>query len=222
VLDVASLIESASFTKKFPFVGKDVKVMGLRIGNDIKITIAAAFIDKYVRSIEDYFKNKQMFLKFLQKKFGNVNFEINTLDNINARDESGAYITVLGLSAEMGDDGQVGRGNRVNGMITPNRPMTLEAACGKNPTTHTGKIYSVMANIIASEIYKKVSGVDEVNVKILSSIGKPISQPQVITIEIAGGLDNAAREKISRIAGSWLSQPAKVSKLILKQKVRLC
>ncbi len=33
-----------------------------------------------------------------------------------------------GLSAETGDDGQVGRGNRVNGLITPNGPMSLEAS----------------------------------------------------------------------------------------------
>jgi S-adenosylmethionine synthetase len=36
------------------------------------------------------------------------------------------YLTVTGTSAEAGDDGEAGRGNRVNGLITPYRPMTME------------------------------------------------------------------------------------------------
>jgi S-adenosylmethionine synthetase len=42
-------------------------------------------------------------------------------------------------------DAQFGRGNRINGLITPCRPMRLEAAAGKIPVTHVGKIYNVMA-----------------------------------------------------------------------------
>ena len=43
-----------------------------------------------------------------------------------------------------GDDGQVGRGNRANGLITPYRLMSIEAAAGKNPVTHVGKLYTVL------------------------------------------------------------------------------
>jgi S-adenosylmethionine synthetase len=42
-------------------------------------------------------------------------------------------LTVTGTSAENGDDGQVGRGNRINGLITPYHPMSLEATSGKKP-----------------------------------------------------------------------------------------
>src|SRR5690606_40191772 len=61
------------------------------------------------------------------------------------------YLTVTGTSAESGDYGQVGRGNRANGLITPHRPMSLEAVAGKNPVTHVGKLYNLLASRIAAE-----------------------------------------------------------------------
>ncbi len=55
---------------------------------------------------------------------------VNTADDIKKKS---VFLTVTGTSAEMGDDGSVGRGNRCNGLITPNRPMSMEATSGKNP-----------------------------------------------------------------------------------------
>ena len=43
----------------------------------------------------------------------------------------GVYLSLLGTSAEDADSGQVGRGNRVNGLISLNRPLGTEAAAGK-------------------------------------------------------------------------------------------
>ena len=63
------------------------------------------------------------------------------------------YLTLLGTSAEQGDSGQVGRGNRVCGLISLNRPMSVEAAAGKNPVSHVGKIYNVLAHELAMRIY---------------------------------------------------------------------
>jgi len=54
-LNVANLINSQNFTKKFPFVGKDIKVMALREKENLSLTIAIAFISKYIKSIRDYF-----------------------------------------------------------------------------------------------------------------------------------------------------------------------
>jgi S-adenosylmethionine synthetase len=94
------------------------------------------------------------------------------------------YLTVTGLSAEAGDDGQVGRGNRVNGLITPYRPMTLEAAAGKNPITHVGKLYGVMADRVARAVVDQVPGVDEAYCYLLSCIGQPIARPRVFDLKV--------------------------------------
>jgi S-adenosylmethionine synthetase len=110
-----------------------------------------------------------------------VHVQVNTADGDT---QESVYLTVTGLSAEAGDDGQVGRGNRVNGLITPYRPMSLEAAAGKNPITHVGKLYGVMADRIAQAVVEQVPGVEEVYCYLLSCIGRPIAQPRVFDLKV--------------------------------------
>ena len=88
------------------------------------------------------------------------------------------------MSQEMGDDGSVGRGNRCNGLITPYRPMSMEATSGKNPITHIGKIYNVMSKLIADDVAAKVTNEAEIRVRLLSQIGKPVSEPLNASVQI--------------------------------------
>lgn len=80
-------------------------------------------------------------------------------------------LVVSGTSAEAGDDGEVGRGNRINGLITPGRPMSLEAAAGKNPVSHVGKIYNVLARDIAEAVVARVPEVASAECCMVSRIG---------------------------------------------------
>jgi S-adenosylmethionine synthetase len=222
VLDVARLFKSREFLRKFPAAGDDFKIMGLRTGNDIRLTIAMAFIDRHVKSVQDYFSIKAAILEEIHESVEEpITVQMNTLDNPGAGNEHGVYLTVSGLSAEMGDDGQVGRGNRVNGLITPNRIMSLEAAAGKNPVSHIGKLYNVLANLIARDIYDKVDAVEEAGVKLLSAIGRPIDEPQVASIEVLSkkGLDEGLRKEVAAIADDWLANITKVTRMIIEEKV---
>ncbi|HUX98165.1 MAG TPA: methionine adenosyltransferase [Candidatus Deferrimicrobium sp.] len=174
--------------KRIPAIGEDIKVMGFRQNKDINLTIATAMVDQLIDDIDAYVAIKQdireeilnQVPKIIDPSY-NVSVDINSADII---EKKVAYITVTGTSAESGDDGQVGRGNRTNGLITPNRPMSLEAAAGKNPVSHVGKIYNVLAGICASEIADNVKGAKQVEVRILSQIGKPISEPLVASVNI--------------------------------------
>jgi S-adenosylmethionine synthetase len=94
------------------------------------------------------------------------------------------YLTVLGTSAEGGDCGQVGRGNRVNGVIPLNRPISTEAAAGKNPVSHVGKIYTQLTHYIADRVVKEVEGVAEVYVFLCSQIGRPINAPTIAAAQV--------------------------------------
>ena len=94
------------------------------------------------------------------------------------------YLSVLGTSAEDADSGQVGRGNRVNGVISLNRPMGTEAAAGKNPVSHVGKIYNILTHKIANDIYQKTKGIKEVYIWMCSQIGQPIDQPKIISAQL--------------------------------------
>ena len=126
--------------------------MGVRTGNVVQLSIACAMIGSYLSGLEDYFSEKQLLAELVrdlaaQYGFKEVDIAVNAADD---RTTGAVYLTVTGTSAEAGDDGEVGRGNRVNGLITPGRPMSLEAAAGKNPVTHVGKIYNVVAREIAA------------------------------------------------------------------------
>lgn len=224
VSQAAETLRSADFKLRFPAAGNDFKVMGHRIGDTITLTIAVAFIDRHVSSVSHYFTIKQGMETYLRGTLPHAAaIRINTLDDPDARDEAGVYLTVSGLSAEMGDCGQVGRGNRVNGLITPGRCMSLEAAAGKNPVAHVGKIYNVLATLMARDIHAALDDIAEVRIQLLSAIGRPIDDPQVAAIQILGKSsvsDNAKRQAYD-IADEWLSSIQTVTFLILQGNVTL-
>ncbi|OGS42269.1 MAG: S-adenosylmethionine synthetase, partial [Euryarchaeota archaeon RBG_16_62_10] len=173
--------------KSMPELGEDVKVMACRMGSDIDLTIAIAMVsskipdkDHYKSVIEEATeKVKDYAQKFTERK---LRVFVNTADDY---DKDILYLTVSGLSMENGDDGSVGRGNRANGLITPMRPMSMEASAGKNPVTHVGKLYNILANQVADEIVRVGRGdIVEVHTRILSQIGKPIDSPQAASANV--------------------------------------
>ena len=188
VLDLERFLNSRKFKREFPFTGEDVKVMGRRVGEEISLTIAMSFVDRFVESETDYFQKKELVLDSVNDWLGERGCEFNYKITLNVLDERGkgevgCYLTVTGTSAEAGDSGEVGRGNGVNGLIVLSRPMGKEAAAGKNPVSHTGKIYNVLANCLARKIYEHVK-CKEVYVWMLSSIGRPISDPSLVHVEL--------------------------------------
>jgi S-adenosylmethionine synthetase len=224
VLAASRLLTSPDFREQFPAAGDDFKIMGHRLNRDIHFTIALAFVDRYVEGVEHYFALKRAMVEYLGDHLGvPVAVKMNSLDDPAARDETGVYLTVTGLSAEMGDDGQVGRGNRVNGLITPGRDTSLEAAAGKNPTSHVGKLYNVLAMLMARDIHERLDGADEVSVKLLSAIGERTDRPQVAAIEVGSkhGLTDELRKNATAIAEEWLENTHRVTSLILEEKVAL-
>jgi len=182
VLAVERRLNSPEAKAAQPEIGEDIKVMGTRSGRDISLTVACALVGRHVASLEDY-RAKKARLRALAAAAagGNAAVEVNTADGDTA---DSVYLTVTGLSAEAGDDGQVGRGNRVNGLITPYRPMSLEAAAGKNPVTHVGKLYNLLANRIAHALVAEITGVREVYCYLVSRIGRPITEPQVMDLKL--------------------------------------
>lgn len=208
VLSAAQLLRESTFKTSFEAAGLDFKVMGSRLDGHHRLTIALAFVDRYVRDVDEYFALKSQVASYLAERIHPAcEISINTLDDRGARDESGLYLTVTGLSAEHGDDGQVGRGNRVNGLITPYRPMSLEAAAGKNPASHVGKLYNVLAHQLAARIAADVDGVTQVVVRLLSGIGRPIDQPQLAAIDIVaeGGLSLTQQQLIRGLVRQQLA-----------------
>ncbi len=188
VLAVERTLNDPETKKAHPELGEDIKVMGVRRSGNIELTISCAFIGRFVSSLEDYAARKQAAGKLAVEAARKatalpVEASVNVADDLASGD---LFLTVSGTSAEAGDDGEVGRGNRVCGLITPYRAMTLEAAAGKNPVSHVGKLYNLTAMRIAAAIATEVPGGEDASCILVSQIGRPVEDPQVADIGLIG------------------------------------
>jgi S-adenosylmethionine synthetase len=227
VLKTEKYVNSPEFKKRFPESGEDVKVMASRIGNNLRLTMCMSFVDRFVKSEGDYFKKKETIheeiTRFVKGRsdFDRVTIDLNTLDK-KGRGIDGVYVTVLGTSAEGGDSGQVGRGNRTNGVIPLNRPYCSEAAAGKNPVSHVGKIYNTLTHRMAGEVYKQVSGLEEVYIWLLSEIGKPIDDPAVAGVQVVMKGNNSfesVKKDIRDVVNQELENIDKFTEQLAKGKI---
>ncbi len=220
IKELEMYLNSKKFKEKYPYSGEDVKIMGTRIDKKLDLTIAMGFVSKFVDSETGYWKYKGKIMeeirKFVESKIsdseislnekgidlgenGSKGIYLNTADVRKNREGKGnIYLTLTGISAEQGDDGAVGRGNRVNGIIPFQRPLSMEAVAGKNPVNHIGKLYNVMAFRIADKIYSELhTQIRQVEVKLLSQIGISITEPYIACASIIPA-DNA---KVSDLEG---------------------
>ncbi len=229
--DVENIILNASnfidtkLRKKYPAIGQDIKIMGLRDKDTITLTIACAIVDKYCADIKEY----QEYMGILQEQITavakkstkrKVFVHVNTADDIKKKS---VFLTVTGTSAEMGDDGSVGRGNRCNGLITPNRPMSMEATSGKNPINHIGKIYNLLSTHIARECVTKVDGIEEMYVRLLSQIGKPIDYPLVASVQLlpkAGVSFKEVNAEVLEIVDDQLANVTSITEKVIEGKLK--
>ena len=230
VMELERHLNSKRFKKKYPETGEDVKVMGLRTGTDLDMTVAMPLLCRKVASEKDYFERKRVVLREMEKfvlrftGFKSIKINYNTLDE-QGRGLGGMYVSLLGTSAEDADSGQVGRGNRVNGLISMNRPMGTEAAAGKNPVSHVGKIYTVLAHKIAKTLYEKIEGIREVYVLLLSRIGTPINQPLVATAQVVlepGKRISEIKREVEEIVEKEFAQIHKFCMELSRGKYPIC
>lgn len=195
-------------------VGEDVKIMGVRRGGAVQFTLAAAIVSKYVKDMEQYEDIKLdvegKVLVYAAPGWDDASVIVNAADK--GKD---IYLTVTGTSAEMGDDGETGRGNRSNGLITPERPMTMEATAGKNPVSHVGKVYNIVANRAAADL-ARLEGVEEAYVYLVSRIGAPLDEPQIKAASIYGKINE---KKIESVIDYWLEQIPNVAEDFVKGKI---
>ncbi len=235
VLSLEKFLNSKGFKRRYPETGEDVKVMAIREKRGLSVTIAMPLIDRFLRAEGEYFVRKEMVLgeieSFLRTNYLNGYFEdfmvhLNGLD-VRGGGMEGIYLSVLGTSAEDADSGQVGRGNRANGIISFGRPLTTEAAAGKNPRSHPGKIYGVLAHQLARKIFEGTEAVREVYVLLASRIGMELNRPAVVSVKLRlrkGAHPEDVSDRINAIAGEELSEKKLLSftRQLARGKYKVC
>ncbi len=219
VISIEEKLNSSKFKKSNLWIGSDIKIMGFRNKDDFDITLCIPQVSKYVKDVESYKNNldyvKRVIESMLKKhKIKSYKVNINTRDNF---ENSELYLTAIGSSIESGDEGLVGRGNRVNGIISPMRLMSMEGACGKNPVYHIGKVYYVAANEISKKIYKKYGVENEI--ALISQSGRDLLDPWIVSVSIPSSFNNT--KELAEVVKKEINSIPKITDLLLSKKIRL-
>ena len=222
VLDIERELNSKSYKNTKPWTGNDIKVMGIRKDNTVEITCCVPLISKYVSDCKDYSLKlkliKEDIYSIIFKNFQKEKIELflNTRDNYEKND---LYMTLIGSAIESGDEGAVGRGNRSRGVIPFNRNFSMEAACGKNPVYHTGKLFTTIGDLISKEIYDKYN--IENSVYCTSRMGDLIEEPWNISIELSQKVSEKIMEEIDIYVNQILKKHDIITKNIIERKIKL-
>jgi S-adenosylmethionine synthetase len=215
VLEVERSLNGLETKRTNPEIGEDIKVMGVRRGRRADLTVSCAFVSRFVTDGGDYARKKAAAREIALSTARRVSaletdVQINTADDIEHGD---MFLTVTGTSAEGGDEGETGRGNRVSGLITPYRVMTLEAAAGKNPVSHPGKLYSIVAGRIAGSISAELSEVEGAACVLVSQIGRPVGDPQIVDISLSLREAASAEANVPAVAAIVRSHLSRLNSL---------
>ena len=73
--------------------------------------------------------------------------------------------------------------------------MSLEATSGKNPVSHVGKLYNVLATHIADRLHEDARA-EFSSVNLVSQIGAPITDPQAVDVTTTAPDRSEVRELV--------------------------
>ena len=216
---------NGDYGERNPEIGPDIKVMGKREGDHIHLTVAVAMIDEFLADIEAYddaIQRTRTRVESIARSYTDreLSVDVNTADDYGS---GSVYLTVTGTSAEQGDDGSVGRGNRSNGLITPNRSMSMEASSGKNPVNHVGKIYNLLSTEIADAAVEEIDAIRDLRIRLLSQINAPIDDPLIADAHVAIDEDAAFESvdvELTAIADEKLANVTDITKQVLDGDVQ--
>ncbi len=216
-------IENKLLEKKFKYgeseIGVDIKIVGTRKGSKYHLLVNIPLIADYVSSFEYYTNKKKQLLQKI-KEYINLNFSVDAEVEVNPADEGQyVYLTATGTVADTGDVGVTGRGNRLNGLITPMRPMSIEASSGKNPIDHTGKIYGVLSQKIADRIFE-ITNIPN-SVLLSTSKGKLVDKPNEIIISLSTDQKEIPYGIIEKVVHEELGSSNKLSAQFIKEGITL-
>ena len=190
VVDAERFLNGSSLKKRFLPPGRTSRCSGCAGIGRSTLTVAIAFVDRFVADEGSYFEAKPRIREelsaYLSERFEGLDeLEIS----INALDQPGnrRVRRIPDGDRHLGGVGrqrQVGRGNRLGGFTSATRPSSAEAVAGKNPRGHVGKIYNELCRVAAERIVT-LDAVDEATVFLVSRIGGPLEDPPFGAVHLA-------------------------------------
>jgi len=187
-------------------LGQDVKVLAYRHGHQVRVTMNVPVFPHVAASVADYqaivASTQAELQRFADSRLPaglECRVELNS-STVNPFGGKQQYLLGTGSCIECGEEGLVGRGNTIAGMIPQFRPKSVEAPFGKNPTYHAGKVYTIYALDIARTIHETLGA--PATVTIVASHSAPLRRPTGVVLDLHGEADH---HKAPRIAHDMLA-----------------
>jgi S-adenosylmethionine synthetase len=214
---LAELFFQPDVRAEFPYVGTDIKILSHRRVRHIDITACVPFVASLTPSRAFYDAALEEVRGRLAEEVRATVGDAHTFSiHLNTRDDAETvYMSHYGSCVDTGDVGAVGRGNRGSGLITPSRPMSIEAPAGKNPRYHSGKILDIAAFNMARSIYEATG--HEAEVTISTQTGRPLSAPAAVVVHLRGGIDPALERRCAAIVDLHLEKIDEVTAAFVRQ-----
>lgn len=185
VLDLEHCLYTDTLVPRFPFVGQDVKILAVRTGCEVDVTLCVPLIAQETPTVQVYRDSLTMLHRLFTECASERMPKHNVVVSLNTRDRDDRhdyYLTVTGTALEGGEEGVVGRGNRINGLISSLRPYSIEAPHGKNPRFGTGKVYGTLAQRVAETLSTTLSCA--CTVMLVAQNGAPLDTPRHVIVEL--------------------------------------
>lgn len=179
-----------SLKPRYRGVGQDIKVMALRRGDHINITACVPFLCKHISSFEMYRDGVLWIERLLQAEADRITadtrFKAHIEVNRTEKDHR-VYLLAIGSCVECGEEGIVGRGNPIGGVIAAGRAHSVEAPYGKNPVYHSGKVLGFLTQKLACAIFKEL-GIPS-SVYALTVNSQSLIPPHTLIVETPARID---------------------------------
>jgi S-adenosylmethionine synthetase len=184
---IESRLSSEAFRAAHPCYGTDIKLMVVRHGERVHLTACVPQIARHTPDLDTYVARRTRARQLIGELAGQIALGHRTEVWVNTRDQDERpelYLTATGSSIESGDEGVVGRGNRVNGLISMLRPWSAEGVSGKNPVYHVGKLYNLAAAEAARRLHEE-TGLP-CAVALVSQSGRDLHDPWQAIVQATG------------------------------------
>lgn len=190
---------------KYKFIGHDIKVMVTRKKKQIDVTLCVPFIVNETPNY-NFYKEKVEFIseslldiakKHLGKHFKvkmYVNNHYRSIKKGNIKKIEGYYCNVSGSALDYGEEGVVGRGNNRRGIIPSFRTYTMEAAWGKNPAYHVGKVLGLVVDTLAKNIALQYNC--QAQVIAITRIADPLFSPHNLLVSTSKKINSRSLKEI--------------------------
>lgn len=167
---------------RFSEIGQDIKVLVLRQGKQLEVTLCVPSQSMYTSSYEHYKEIIRYHEVQLQVLATEIASEYKQEVSVHVNQHQHLYMLGLGSCIECGEEGLVGRGNTISGIISSHRVHTQESWAGKNPVYHTGRVLGYLtaklARVISDRLRIKCS------VSAMTRFGDSLIPPRFLGISV--------------------------------------